>query len=212
MDGELNVALDTADWRQRVFTLYSEVRQIAGTGHDGDAARAHAYWRRGRDELFANHPASPLTPEAKGQFAGLPVADYAPEARLWAAVDDEGTGEVMNVPTGTDGVVPFGRLGTVRCGDYGSLALWRHGGYGGGLFLPVRDALAGHDGGTYGGGRYLLDTIKGAFLGGTDDEKRLLVDFNFAYNPSCAYDEAWACPLPGPTNRLSTPLPFGELV
>ncbi len=210
MNGKLNAAMDTADWRQRIFTLYADVRDIARTDHD-DATRAHAHWRQERDELFANHPASPLTPEAKRKFTGLPVADYAPEAHFWAAVDEEGAGEVMNVPTGTDGVVPFERLGTVRCGDYGSLALWRHIGYGGGLFLPVRDALAGHDGGTYGGGRYLLDTIKGAFLGGTENENKLLVDFNFAYNPSCAYDEAWACPLPGPANRLHTPLPFGEL-
>ncbi len=210
MTSNLTPAMNTADWRQRVFALYTELRGLASDS-DAGAKRAHDHWRRGRDELFASHPASPLTPAAREHFKGLPVADYAPEARLWADVDEEGVGEVMDVPTGTDGVVRFERLGTVRCGDFGSLALWRHGGYGGGLFLPVRDGLAGHDGGTYGGGRYLLDTIKGAYLGGNTTNKRLLVDFNFAYNPSCAYDEAWACPLPGPANRLSAPLPFGEL-
>ena len=86
----------------------------------------------------------------------------------------------------------------------GSLDLWWLGSYGGGLFLPIRDA----DPRTYGGGRYLLDTIKGADLGG--DADGLVVDLNFAYQPSCAYDEAWACPLAGPTNTVPVPVPVGE--
>ena len=71
-------------------------------------------------------------------------------------------------------------------------------GYGGGLWLPFSDASSGTE--TYGGGRYLYDTIKGADLGisGAD----IVLDFNFAYNPSCAYDERWSCPLSPPENRL----------
>jgi len=61
---------------------------------------------------------------------------------------------------------------------------------------------------TYGGGRYVLDTTKGADLGGEPDA--LVIDLNFAFQPSCAYDEAWACPLPGPTNTLDRPVPVGE--
>jgi len=68
----------------------------------------------------------------------------------------------------------------------------------------VRDTAAT----SYGGGRYVLDTTKGADLGG--DAEALVVDLNFAYQPSCAYDEAWACPLPGPTNTLSAEVPVGE--
>ncbi len=61
---------------------------------------------------------------------------------------------------------------------------------------------------SYGGGRYLLDTVKGADLGGTDG--RLVVDFNYAYNPSCAYDPQWSCPLAPPANRLTVPILAGE--
>ena len=72
----------------------------------------------------------------------------------------------------------------------------------------MRDALAGTPGGTYGGGRYLLDTIKGADLGMSHD--RLVIDLNFAYNPSCAYDPAWTCPLATRANTLAVDVPVGE--
>ena len=79
-------------------------------------------------------------------------------------------------------------------------------GYGGGLWLPFSDATSGAE--TYGGGRYLYDTIKGADLGisGAD----IVLDFNFAYNPSCAYDERWSCPLSPPENRLPFAVKAGE--
>ena len=78
--------------------------------------------------------------------------------------------------------------------------------YGGGLFLPVRDATYGAT--SYGGGRYVLDTVKGADLGADGD--RLIVDFNFAFNPSCAYDPGWVCPLAPPANRLPVAVEAGE--
>jgi uncharacterized protein (DUF1684 family) len=81
--------------------------------------------------------------------------------------------------------------------------------YGGGVFLPLHDAGCGKPGGGYGGGRYLLDTVKGADLGGDGDH--LVVDLNFAYAPSCAYDPAWACPLAPPGNRVDADVPVGEL-
>lgn len=199
-------ALATADWRHQVFLLYQQVREAAS---NGAASLAHAHWRTERDRLFRDHPASPLDADAKPSFSGLPVAPYQADYRFEVAIDDDGDGQVMDVPTGTDGVVPFERLGTVDVDGLGRLALWRLRSYGGGLFLPVRDGLAGAPGGTYGGGRYLLDTVKGAHLGTRNG--RLVLDFNFAYNPSCAYNEAWACPLPGPDNRLDAELPAGEL-
>ena len=61
---------------------------------------------------------------------------------------------------------------------------------------------------TYGAGRYLLDTVKGADLG--IDGPRLVLDFNFAYNPSCAYDPRFVCPLAPPPNRLAVPIEAGE--
>lgn len=189
-----------------MFDIYAQVRHAASAG---SPSSAHDLWRRERDELFASHSASPLSEGAKQCFTGLAVAPYNPELRCEAPIDDDGAGQQLEVPTGTDGTVYFERLGTVTT-PIGRLALWRLATYGGGLFLPLRDGLAGKPNGTYGGGRYLLDTIKGAHLGeGADDS--LVLDFNFLYNPSCAYDERWACPLPGPDNRVAEPVLAGEL-
>ena len=116
----------------------------------------------------------------------------------------------MEVETGTDGVVPFDLIGLVDVPGVGSLDAWRLASYGGGIFLPVKDALAGVRGGTYGGGRYLLDTVKGADLGPGRAAESLILDFNFAYNPSCAYDPAWACPLAQPGNSVAVEIPVGE--
>jgi hypothetical protein len=112
----------------------------------------------------------------------------------------------LEVPTGTDGVVRFDRLGVAPLPGIGSLDVWWLGSYGGGVFVPLKDAGAGPR--TYGGGRYLLDTVKGADLGGGPG--RLVLDLNFAYNPSCAYDPAWACPLAPPGNVLDVEVPVGE--
>lgn len=201
-------ALATADWRRRVFDLYDDVRARAASE---SPEAAHALWQTGRNELFRTHPASALPDGAKASFPGLAVASYDPAFRFEAAVDNDGAGEVMDVATGTDGVVPFRRLGTLPLPGLGKLALWKLASYGGGLFLPLRDGTAGSPGGTYGGGRYVLDTIKGAHLGEGRAPGSLVVDLNFSYNPSCAYDEEWACPLPGPDNRLPVEVPVGEL-
>ena len=108
------------------------------------------------------------------------------------------------MPTATDGLVPFERLGRVHLDRLGTLDVWWLASYGGGVFLPGRDV--GRT--TYGGGRYVLDTVKGADLGG--EANGLVVDLNFAYQPSCAYDAAWACPLPGPGSTLDGNVPVGE--
>lgn len=199
-------AIDVADWRLRTFALYDAVRRIAADS----PAEAHSYWRHQRDLMFATHRASPLTAEGKASFSGLRTADYDPIYRFHVPLTKEGAGREMSVETGTDGTVNFVRLGTFDLPELGQLAVWKLRGYGGGIFLPFRDATAGRPGGTYGAGRYLLDTIKGAFHGVGQDGKFVL-DFNFAYNPSCAYNEAWACPLPGPANRLAVEIPAGEL-
>ena len=194
-------AFDIVDWRRRVFSLYAEVRTAE------DVAGAHDLWRRTRDELFANHPASPLTPEHRSAFTGLPVPAYDPAWRFEVKVQEAPAARV-DLATGTDGVVPFERLGVADVPGVGSLDVWRLASYGGGLFVPVKDGSAGKDGGTYGAGRYVVDTVKGADLGFRDGA--LVLDFNFAYNPSCAYDPAWACPLAQPGNTVSADIPVGE--
>jgi uncharacterized protein (DUF1684 family) len=189
---------DVLDWRRQVLDLYERVRAPA------DPAEGHAIWVAGRDLLLRTHPASPVPPLVRGDYPGADVAGYDPAYRFVVPVDFEVEPETREVLTGTDGVVPFERLGRVDLPNIGSLDVWWLESYGGGVFMPVRDANPR----TYGGGRYLLDIVKGADLGG--DADALVVDLNFAYQPSCAYDEAWACPLAGPTNTLSAGVPVGE--
>ena len=186
-------------WRRRVTALYAAARAAA------DPENGWRTWRDGRDELFAGHPDSPLDEAARAGFRGLPYAAYDPAMRFEARLQPAAA-EHLDVPTATDGVIGMDRIGTVALGDLGRLDVWWIGGYGGGVFLPLRDGSAGHT--TYGGGRYLLDTIKGADLGGGDD--RLVVDLNFAYHPSCTYDPRWSCPLAPEGNRLSVPVAAGE--
>ncbi len=194
-------------WRRSVAELYTTVRQQAATG---DPAGAHATWRAGRDRLFASHPDSPITGDRRGAFTGLRYAPYDPSVRWELPVDTDVEPERRDVPTATDGVVPFERVGRLHLpDDRGSLDVWWLEQYGGGLFVPVKDASAGRR--TYGGGRYLLDTVKGADLGGSDDGRTLVVDLNFAYQPSCAYDPDWVCPLASPGNTLPGEVDAGEL-
>jgi uncharacterized protein len=193
------VTLPLLDWRRRVAALYAAARAAA------DPEEGWQQWRRGRDELFAGHPESPLAPDARAGFPGLPFAPYDPALRFEAALADAAPLRI-ELPTATDGVVPFERIGTVALGDLGRVDVWWLAGYGGGVFLPLRDGSAGR--GTYGGGRYLLDTVKGADLGGSGG--RLVVDLNFAYHPSCTYDPRWSCPLAPEGNRLDAVVPAGE--
>jgi uncharacterized protein (DUF1684 family) len=196
-------ALEIVDWRRRVFALYSEVREAT------DLPAAHDLWRSTRDELFATHPSTPLLQEDRAGFTGLDVTPYDPAWRFEVAITGAEPRQ-MNVETGTDGVVPFDLLGIADVPGVGPLDVWRLSSYGGGIFVPIKDGLHGKHGGTYGGGRYLLDTIKGAFLGTGEHPEFLVLDFNFAYNPSCAYDPAWACPLAQPGNTTSVEIPVGE--
>lgn len=197
-------AVDIVDWRRRIFALYAAVRQ-ADAPED-----AHELWRIERDHLMLRHPASPLLPDARLLFEGLPIASYDPQWRFEVSILPAEPGG-LDFTAGSDGVVPFARVGRVEIPNVGSLDVWCLMSYGGGLFIPVRDALAGRPGGTHGGGRYLIDTVKGADLGSDAERGTIVLDFNFAYNPSCAYDDAWACPLAPSNNVLAVPVPVGEM-
>ena len=198
------MSLTLLDWRRQVRDLYARVRA------DPDPVSGHELWRTGRDQLFATHPDSPLLPEARAAFTGLNVAPYDPALRFEVTMDADVEPQRLEVPTATDGVVPFERIGVLHLPGLGDLDAWWLDSYGGGLFVPVKDAGAGRE--TYGGGRYLLDTVKGADLGGDVRAGQLVVDLNFAYNPSCAYDPAWTCPLAPPGNTLAVPVHGGELL
>ncbi|TDD62910.1 DUF1684 domain-containing protein [Kribbella antibiotica] len=195
------MSLETADWRRHVFALYEAVRSTA------DPAQAHKLWQTGRDELLKTHPASPV--EERSSYKGPEIGAYRPDLRFDVAIDNDVEPVRWEVPSATDGVIPFSRVGVVHLPDIGDLDVWWLESYGGGLFVPVKDALAGKR--TYGGGRYLIDTVKGADLGGDYRDGRLVIDLNFAYNPSCAYSPRWTCPLAPKTNTVIVPLPVGEL-
>ena len=194
--------LDLLDWKRRIFSLYQEVRA------EPDPASAWKLWREQRDELFREHSQSPLPSSQRSNFRGLEYFDYDPAARVLAEVipADEASYEV---PTSDDRSYTLTRIATAAFELTGidlRLELYWLEGYGGGLFLPFRDETSGTE--TYGAGRYLLDTIKGADLGTQDGG--LILDFNFAYNPSCSYDPRWVCPLAPPPNRLGAPIRAGE--
>ena len=197
--------LELLDWKRRVSGLYADVRAGAG-----DPA-VLAGFRTARDELFRSHPQSPLPPERRSAFAGLDYFPHRPELRVEAVLEPDLAAEPLVVHTGTGEPIRLRRVGVVRptlTGVEVTLGVYWLEGYGGGLFLPFRDVLAGRE--TYGGGRYLLDTVKGADLGTSADGARLVLDFNYAYNPSCAYDPRWSCPLAPPENRVAVAVPAGE--
>jgi uncharacterized protein len=194
--------LELLDWKRRTFALYAAARA------EPDAARATAAWRAGRDELFARHPQSPLPPEQRDGFHRLPYFPFDPAARVTAAVEP-GEARRYELEASAGEPMAFVRFGVARFELGGAdceLELYWLDAYGGGLFLPFADATSGAE--TYGAGRYLLDTVKGADLGSEDG--RLVLDFNLAYNPSCSYDPRWACPLSPPANRLATEVRAGE--
>ncbi len=193
------MTLTLLGWRRRTAALYAAARAA------DDPELGWRAWRDGRDELFATHPDSPLSAEARRTFSGLPFAPYDAALRF-EPVLEPAEPERREVATASDGVVPFERIGRVRLGELGTIDVWWLDSYGGGVFVPLRDGSAGS--GTYGGGRYLLDTVKGADLGGADG--RLVVDLNLAYHPSCAYDPRWTCPLAPEGNRRPAPVAAGE--
>jgi uncharacterized protein (DUF1684 family) len=192
--------LDLLDYRRRVGELYAEVRSL----RERDPRGAHRRWQDVRDELFRSHPQSAVPSEERAAFRGLANFDYDPAFVFTVAVRPM-PHERYDVDTSTGGVIPFVRFGAVDL-PIGTLEVLWLDEYSGGVFLPFRDATSGKT--TYGGGRYLLDTAKGADLGSRGDA--LVLDFNFAYHPSCVYDPKWVCPLAPLTNRLAAAVEAGE--
>ncbi|MGH7760175.1 MAG: DUF1684 domain-containing protein, partial [Candidatus Dormibacteraceae bacterium] len=172
-------------------------------------------FRKGRDDLFRTHPQSPIAHQERHSFAGLHYFPHDPAYRLDARFEP-GEGSELLIDTG-------GEDGAVRYRRAGHLVFRLHGGscrltvlslvqYAGGLFVPFRDTTSGRE--TYGGGRYLFDSAKdtdGLVLDITLGSSGVTIDFNYAYNASCAYSPMWACPLAPPENYLTVPVRAGEL-
>jgi uncharacterized protein (DUF1684 family) len=203
--------LELAEWRRFTAEMYAAVRRPPA----GDVERAWQDFLRKRSEMFRTHAQSPLPDERKGTFEALRYFPYNRDWRFHAEavpIEDEKAARAfaIDLPEGRAGLRPFAH---VRFGPPASnkeplqLTLYWIEGYGGGLFLPFKDRTNGIE--TYGGGRYLYDTIKGADLGADSDA--ILLDFNFAYNPSCAYSPQWTCPLAPAENTLPLRVEAGEL-
>jgi uncharacterized protein (DUF1684 family) len=197
--------LELADWRRRIGDLY----RLQGEG-------ALQAWRRGRDELFATHPQSPIAADQRASFTGLNYFDADAEYLIRCSLEPVRPGEDwLDIDTGgEDGVIRYRRSGTLRFELHGvlcELTVFAMTGYGGGLFLPFKDATSDRE--TYGGGRYLFDTVKntdGLSLEMKPGSVEVMLDFNYAYNPSCAYDDRWACPLAPRENWLTVPIRAAE--
>jgi uncharacterized protein (DUF1684 family) len=208
-DGSLEDRLTLADWRRRVATLYVEVRGMAAS----DPAVAVAHWRTTREWLFREHPQSPLPAAERAAFRAMHY-EYDPRLRFTAVVErapaPDPASPTLELPNSSSDTLSFGRIGVVRLpfpeGERHLSVFWLAA-YAGGLFIPFRDTTNGTE--TYGAGRYLMDAAKSADLGVTDDG-RLILDFNFATQPSCAFDPRWACPLAPPENRLDIAVCAGE--
>jgi uncharacterized protein len=197
--------LDLADWRRRVSSLYATMRA------DRRAAQLRLVaFRAAKDRLFADHPASPVPADARRTFRGLAYWRHDPALRFTAALEPDPEATSPDVPRSGEGpAMPFSRVGWVSFSVDGTacrLAVYWLNEYSGGLFIPFRDSTSGAE--TYGGGRYLWDSAKGADLGSGEDE--LTLDFNYAYHPSCVYDPRWSCPLAPQENWLAVPIPAGE--
>jgi uncharacterized protein len=228
--------LELVDWRRRVADMWKEWRD----GSTTDPQRATETFRAAKDALFRDHPQSPLSAGDRSSFRRLPYWPYEPGWRMTVRLEPQGSnagphgdelaqagavsvaGQVglpeaqsgfapINLPSSTSESFSFRRIGSVELrGPLAGhrLSVFWMAGYAGGLFVPFRDATSGQS--TYGAGRYLLDTIKSADHGGDWREGTLVLDFNMAYHPSCAYDPRWSCPLAPPENRLAVAVEVGE--
>lgn len=194
-------ALDLLDWKRRVFGLYAGIRTS-----DSPVA-AWRMWVNAREHLFRKHPQSPISPGSRANWTG-DYYDYDDRYRVLAEVVDAEP-ESYEIPTSGTAPMRFFRIATSTFqldGKNLALEIYWLDAYAGGIFVPFRDATSGKT--TYGAGRYLLDTVKGSDLGTVDG--KLVLDFNFAYNPSCAYDPRWVCPLAPPPNRIDIAIEAGE--
>ena len=205
--------LDLVDWRRRVGDLYRINGRRARAGRT-DALETINRFRKGRDELFRTHAQSPIEHQERHSFAGLHYFPHDPAYRLVARLEPGEGSELLIDTGGEDGAVRYRRAGRLVFRMHGEtyrltvLSLVQ---YAGGLFVPFRDATSGRE--TYGGGRYLFDTAKDTdalVLEITPGSNDVTIDFNYAYNASCAYSPMWACPLAPPENFLQVPVRAGE--
>ena len=220
--------LDLADWRRRVADLYAEVRRVSAT----DVPAALALWRATREALYRDHPSSPVPIDRRATFRASHF-EHDPALRFEVAVVGDGVdagagGRPPTAPRPIDfGARPSASRIELPVSAGGTMSFTPHrprrdpvrrrpaparrvldGRLRGRPVHPVPRRDERHE--TYAAGRYLVDAAKSADLGGDPARGTLILDFNFAYQPSCAFDPKWACPLAPPENHLDLPIRAGE--
>jgi uncharacterized protein (DUF1684 family) len=185
-----------------------------------DQLRSH---REQKDEFFGEHRQSPIPPEDRDDFEGLDYFDPDPDYRVTATVEvhDRPDPVEMDVSAGTP--QRYLRIATLRfelgeaqrasgesSGEQGEprddereLAVYQQEGQDS-LFVPFRDKTTGQQ--TYEDGRYMEFESEGDL----EDGDEMVLDFNLAYSPFCAYSDTFACPLPPEENWLEVEILAGE--
>lgn len=200
--------LSLINWRREIFSIYDEVRS------EEDGIVAWNKWKDKREKLFKFHPESPtFDPKKQSGFNDVPVLySYNQKFSLFSKFELISNSEIIQLNTDENSITrlkPFIKTTNLRDFLGIELTIFKIEGYGGGLFLPFTDIGCKSGGAHYEGGRYLIDTVKGADLGELKtDELRL--DFNFSYNPSCSYNSKWTCPILKNFNRISILVDAGE--
>jgi uncharacterized protein len=156
--------------------------------------------RHQKDNFFETSPHSPLTEKQKSSFEGLSYFPITPGLDLTLELEPYEKTETVQIQTNTGEVQTYDRFGKISFlvgEESAELTIFRNAH---GYFLPFADSLAGKI--TYGAGRYLEPEEL--------EDGRLRVDFNQAYNPYCAYNANWSCPITPAENRLKVPIEAGE--
>jgi hypothetical protein len=157
-------------------------------------------FRAQKDDFFGSHPQSPLTREQQKEFKGLNYFAETPGLRFELELERFPEYQEIEMQTSTGDIQVYRREGLIHFEVQGQPAKLTVFSNPDGYFLPFVDSLANKE--TYPAGRYLeIEPLPGG---------NYLVDFNLAYNPYCAYNEAWSCPLTPFENRLKVPIQAGE--
>jgi uncharacterized protein (DUF1684 family) len=157
-------------------------------------------FRQEKDDFFANHPQSPLSPEQQQSFTGLRYYPENPDLIFELGIEELQEQETIQMQTSTGDIQDYIRFGKIHFEIEGvpqTLTVFNspHG-----FFIPFVDSNAGKE--TYGAGRYLDPPLL--------PNGKIIIDFNHAYNPYCAYNDLYSCPIPPTENRLKTAILAGE--
>ncbi len=203
--GILMTDLSLLDWRRKISNIYSDVRSKT------NLENAWQEWLRKRKNLFYFHRESPISHLNKNNEI-INFYPYNQKFLFFVNLKKIINSNTIELHIGKDGkarIFPYYRTVGLKKSLFTELIIYKFEGYAGGLFLPFKDLGCLNNENHYEGGRYLIDTMKGADLGVNKDNK-LMLDFNFSYNPSCAYNNSWVCPILNNKNFVKIFIDAGE--